>query len=175
MERIIYQKAPIPPPICSRRLYRSALATTSLYLFLLCADFPFYRLLHIWCRGSKPLTRCVEECQRPVFHTQGSSCGLIYPFALCAIQWDFSKSLSLDLSKGSPWLLYVPVELSWFRAELTQRYASLSFSVSVGPLTTLSHDVARQDRQSAYIYVSITSFPLHYWMKMSENREGLDL
>lgn len=85
-ERIIYQKAPIPPPICSRRLYRSALATTSLYLFLLCADFPFYRLLHIWCRGSKPLTRCVEECQRPVFHTQGSSCGLIYPFALCAIQ-----------------------------------------------------------------------------------------
>ncbi len=130
-ERIIYQKAPIPPPICSRRLYRSALATTSLYLFLLCADFPFYRLLHIWCRGSKPLTRCVEECQRPVFHTQGSSCGLIYPFALCSIQWDFSKSLSLDLSKGSPWLLCVPVEPSWFRAELTQRYVSLCLSLSL--------------------------------------------
>lgn len=80
----------------SQFLYRSALAATSLYLFLLCADFPFYRLLHIWRRAS------VGECQRAAFCTQGSSWGLIYPFALCSIQWDFSKSLSLDLSKGSP-------------------------------------------------------------------------
>ncbi len=70
-ESIIYQNAPIPPPICSHRLYRSALATTSLYLFLLCADFPFYRLQHIWGRVSKSLTRCVEECQRPVFSHSG--------------------------------------------------------------------------------------------------------
>lgn len=86
MERIIYQKAPIPPPFFLARLYRSDLATTSLYLFLLCADVPFYRSLHICGRGSKSLTRCVEEFQRPVFYTQGSSCGLIYPFALCSIQ-----------------------------------------------------------------------------------------
>ncbi len=156
MERIIYQNAPIPP-ICSHRLYRSALATTSLHLFLLCADFPFYRLLHIWGRVSKSLTRCVEECQRPVFHTQGSSCGSIYPFALCSIQWDFYKSLSLDLSKGSSWIVCVPVEPSWLRAELTQRYASLCLSLSLRktescPVTTFSHDVARQDRQSAHIY-----------------------
>lgn len=156
----------------SPSLYRSALATTSLYLFLLCSDFPFYRLLHIWRRGS---VHSLWERRRPASYTHGSSCGLIYPFALCSIQWDFSKSLSWSV-KG--------ISLTFMCASgtlLAQGWAysaicvPISFSVSVGPLTTFSHEVVGQDRQSAHIYLSITCSPLLYQMNISENRERPDV
>lgn len=95
MERIIYQKAPIPPPICSRRLSIALPLLPPPYIFS-CSALTSHFIVYCIFGGEKvfSFSLSVGKLQRPAFHTHGGSCGLIYPFALCSIQWDFSKSLS---------------------------------------------------------------------------------
>jgi len=95
MERRIFQKAPIPPPICSRRLSIALPLLPPLYIFS-CSALTSHFIVYCIFGGEKvfTLSLSVGKLQRPAFHTQEGSCGLIYPFALCSIQWAFSKSLS---------------------------------------------------------------------------------
>lgn len=89
MERIIYQKAPIPPPICSLRLSIALPLLPPLYIFS-CSALTSHFIAYCIFGGEEAFALS----ERPASYTHGSSCGLIYPFALCSIQWDFSKSLS---------------------------------------------------------------------------------